>query len=540
MRRRYPLRARIKLILALFFLLFVALTKRIVDFCQQEQCRFEPGVLTLPFVLLMVALVSFYLFRVFLSRRSLGSGYSYVSRRDASRFNLAPDEFDGSRIAVFGKVNRVLKESMTTKLKKKLVDVGRTTVGNDDPRGRYPVQRVLIESPALRPGEYLLVHHGAKNGRVKLQVGKWVHACGVYSHRNAGGRNFYGSIYKTNPPRGWLRALDNPPLPEDAARVQSNPKSIEPDIARELSEQGATGVKAFLPDESLNAGDKGEELTRAVVEERMQQVGETYPCFVYSSTRVPRHNHRGRLYEVDLLILSRFGLTLIEVKHWTGGTGVLPDGRWEQIPLNGERRQHKDILSLLERKKKALHQYLSDRGITLPQGFLSTLVVFSNPRAYFDQNLNAKPNVILLAELSNRLAEVLPLTPEEVREELVIAEEHTLDIAKVIATLPQWDSLQLHGGRILRGDIKRRTLPVDIAQVSTISGRANFEVRRSKGLLKSGGAAAVLCWSNPSGEQCEQQIETDHRIVIMLPGKGGGTIEVPLEYIERIEVSARK
>ncbi|OVE80266.1 hypothetical protein BVY02_00795 [bacterium J17] len=143
-------------------------------------------------------------------------------------FKYIPEEFDRSIIKLTGKVQKVLKDTMGEKIKRKTTDVVRNMTGNEDKVGRYMHQRFVISSPQLKPGETTIVYHNLKSeGRLKLKVGKWVEIQGEYIHdpganarkksksknTNNSVRNSrtYGLIHYTHSPKGYAKVLSKKP-----------------------------------------------------------------------------------------------------------------------------------------------------------------------------------------------------------------------------------------------------------------------------------------------------------------------------------------
>lgn len=137
---------------------------------------------------------------------------------DAGDFKCSPQKFHGKVISLCGKVERVLENSLAESLKRKVTDVVRTIINDDNRAGRYVHQRFLISSPALRHGCYLLVLHNIEFGKIAVRKGKWVEVKGEYLHqplmqRTLWGRKrtFYGRLHFTHEPKGFAKVLSKKP-----------------------------------------------------------------------------------------------------------------------------------------------------------------------------------------------------------------------------------------------------------------------------------------------------------------------------------------
>ena len=128
-------------------------------------------------------------------------------------FALRPWEKNRQVVRVYGQVFKVFSNKKRERLKRKAVDVYRTILRNDDPKGRYLHQRFLLSSSYLKDGELLFVVHALSAGKKDLKPGAWVDVQGEYIHRTVASRDaegkqkesFYGVLHFTHLPKGHLR-----------------------------------------------------------------------------------------------------------------------------------------------------------------------------------------------------------------------------------------------------------------------------------------------------------------------------------------------
>jgi hypothetical protein len=146
--------------------------------------------------------------------------FYYRHRKDnlVPGFRNQPWKFTDKTINFYGKVEYILKDHFSEKLKRKITDKYRTITNNDDKAFRYIHQRFLVSSPQLRPGERLMVHHNVEFGKVNVKKGKWVHLQGKYAHsvsskRTLFGRKktYYGRLHYTHEPKGYIKVLPSKP-----------------------------------------------------------------------------------------------------------------------------------------------------------------------------------------------------------------------------------------------------------------------------------------------------------------------------------------
>lgn len=153
----------------------------------------------------------------------LYSVLAFLRERKASRapgFRNHPWDYDKQVVELAARVEVILADRMFEKTKRHLTDVYRTATGNDDFRGRYVHQRILVSSPALKRGELVLVLHNVNYGKLSLSEGRWLRIRGEYLHTPApkrGRKTFYGQIHFTHEPKGRIEILEGKPA--DAAEV---------------------------------------------------------------------------------------------------------------------------------------------------------------------------------------------------------------------------------------------------------------------------------------------------------------------------------
>lgn len=213
---RGALRSRFKLVIVWLFLLGLACVHWIDKFC-----RNQPGgncnnlVDTTLGLLPILAAVAVVILSCFIA-------YRVAVREDhkESGFKNEPWHADKKIIRFYGRVEYVMRDRFSEKMKRKVTDIYRTATNNDDPANRYIHQRFLISSPQLRRGERLLVLHNTSYGSISIRRGRWIEAQGEYVHQRAPKRtmfgkkmSFYGRVHFTHEPKGGLRVLRKKPVP---------------------------------------------------------------------------------------------------------------------------------------------------------------------------------------------------------------------------------------------------------------------------------------------------------------------------------------
>eukprot|EP00250_Pteridium_aquilinum_P011170 c19882_g1_i2 orf=95-955(+) len=83
--------------------------------------------------------------------------------------------------------------------------------------------------------------------------------------------------------------------------------------------------------------------------------------------------------EVDLVILTRRKLYLVEAKSWSEKVKREIDGSWCQKYADGSLLRHGNIAEEVKKRAALLESYLFRRGLKPPSSFVQYIIVFTNP-----------------------------------------------------------------------------------------------------------------------------------------------------------------
>ena len=225
-------------------------------------------------------------------------------------------------------------------------------------------------------------------------------------------------------------------------------------------------VKPESEHPEIIAGRQGEDFLKSIITSNLRYKG--IHCFV--GKRVPSSKH-GCRFEIDLIVLTKKQLHIIEVKNWSGTLRAENNG-WLQVKRDGTEVLHRHLTQHNESKATALLSYLNGCGIKLPRGFASQKVLFMNYNLRVDKVISKDPNVIQRWQLNQYLQTQRGSSmPERLLHSVIEAcldAEHSKDVLNnVFNALPSesmnnviqelrmlrtWDRVKLHGGRILQGD----------------------------------------------------------------------------------------
>ncbi|KAG0562417.1 hypothetical protein KC19_9G144300 [Ceratodon purpureus] len=239
---------------------------------------------------------------------------------------------------------------------------------------------------------------------------------------------------------------------------------------------------AFIP-ELENDEDSESNRAGRLAELRVAKLFEGIPGVeVYQSLRIPDPEHRGRR-EIDIVLLTKRDLFVLEVKNWSGSINLNADGSWIHTRSDGSTVVHSNLLEDLNYRADLLESYIERRGTTLPAGFIQQKVflvsrdcrpeqaitmqreVITNDQweHFFNNNLVRKDSGWLKNALSNE------------RSEKSLSEYERKQLHYILSTAPTWDRLELEGGTILVGEFQgfkgrpRDTQTLSFANRSAVS-----------------------------------------------------------------------
>ncbi|XP_015069923.1 uncharacterized protein LOC107014507 isoform X2 [Solanum pennellii] len=163
----------------------------------------------------------------------------------------------------------------------------------------------------------------------------------------------------------------------------------------------------------------------------------------------------GSRQSVDLVLVTRREAVIVCVKNVAGFVSVDKDGRWV---CTGSHKTERLPNPVAEAKQLVpiLESYLEQRGVTLPEGYLSCKVICSNPNfrtidsdsfpsevITYDQWIQLRPESNMLSGwIKGAFHGGKKDVQESIREKLNL----------VLSTAPMWDRLELKGNKFVLGE----------------------------------------------------------------------------------------
>ncbi|SMF28480.1 nuclease-related domain-containing protein [Pseudobacteriovorax antillogorgiicola] len=206
--------------------------------------------------------------------------------------------------------------------------------------------------------------------------------------------------------------------------------------------------ETFAPEVDRIAGETGEAMALASARKALRKL--SCQSTVLESVRVPKAKGKGKL-EIDLLVVSAYGVLALEVKHW-GGNLNAQGQTWLQT-----RRDHdkslKNPLPLMEEREAALQTWLKQRGLVIPKSRIHSLLVLSNPNVQLGRKLSSLKSIVRLEDLEQQIVARCDAPKKKFWQKRSKGSWDFSGLISLLGQLPTWDELVLHGGRRYWGDI---------------------------------------------------------------------------------------
>lgn len=258
--------------------------------------------------------------------------------------------------------------------------------------------------------------------------------------------------------------------------------------SRLVQAREATNPASHPEDEVAKAGREAEE---RLIGDLVQKAG-VPRSHVYRGLRVP-DTFQTRRYEIDVVVLTEYGIYSIEVKNWSGKISLSKDGKsWIQqrrIKDSGKQssvtydRSHSNVLNELKSKTQLLRNHLLRSEACLDQKYFFSRVVLMNQKSELDNSLWMEKEVVT----QDRYAAFLKsfkwsytgkmtnsVVPSFISGQLSFS---AMELAKrALDQIGTWDIILLNGGKQIIGDYKGNK---DLTTNRKTACRMEFKHQRS-------------------------------------------------------------
>ena len=223
---------------------------------------------------------------------------------------------------------------------------------------------------------------------------------------------------------------------------------------------------SIAEDPEVEAGRNAERFLHGIITTNLKYKD----SYCFSGKRV-KSKKEGRRFEIDLIVLTKKQLHVLEVKNWSGQLYMDGDS-WIQEKRDGRIIVHPNLTTYQAKKTQVLIEYLKKFNINIDSSYIRQKVLFINPNLHIDPTIISNPDVIPRDKLDNYLksqkgtslfenmlyslieicldSEKSKIILEEVFKSMQSSEVNKAKSA--LSELRTWDRIKLNGGKILNGD----------------------------------------------------------------------------------------
>lgn len=190
------------------------------------------------------------------------------------------------------------------------------------------------------------------------------------------------------------------------------------------------------------------------VAERLKKL---YGANVYVGLRIPDADTASR-QSIDIVLLTKQELVVVSVKNFSGILTIGGDGSWVcEKPDKHKAERHPDPVEEARKQVAILESYLEQRGVALPEGYISFKVILPNPKlctipagsfpsevVTHDQWMQLKP------EHKSTLSSWVKTAFRSGKKDMQESVTQNLDF--VLSSAPIWDRVELKGNKFVLGE----------------------------------------------------------------------------------------
>ncbi|KAG8381681.1 hypothetical protein BUALT_Bualt06G0146800 [Buddleja alternifolia] len=178
---------------------------------------------------------------------------------------------------------------------------------------------------------------------------------------------------------------------------------------------------------------------------------------VYVGLQIPDADSASR-QNIDLVLLTHQEAVVISVQNVSGFVSIDKDGNW--MCTNAKNHKIETIPNpVMETKKlvSILEEYLEQRGVALPEGYLSCKVICPNPNFHSIHSDSFPPEVTTYDQWQQLKPEQKNSYSGWIKGALLggkkkMQESFFEKLNAVLSTAPVWDRLELKGNKYILGE----------------------------------------------------------------------------------------
>ncbi|KAM7499881.1 hypothetical protein LguiA_024295 [Lonicera macranthoides] len=178
----------------------------------------------------------------------------------------------------------------------------------------------------------------------------------------------------------------------------------------------------------------------------------------YVGLRIPDADTSSR-QNIDVILVTKGEAMIISVKNLSGLVSIDTDGRWVCTGGGSKHKTERHLDPVVETKQQIaiLESYLEQRGVVLPEGYLSCKVVFPNPNFRTIESSYFPSEVITYEQWMKMKPESKTTFPGWIKGAFrggkkEMQESIQQNLSFILSTAPMWDRIELKGNKFILGE----------------------------------------------------------------------------------------
>ncbi|KAF9623873.1 hypothetical protein IFM89_005641 [Coptis chinensis] len=226
------------------------------------------------------------------------------------------------------------------------------------------------------------------------------------------------------------------------------------------------------------------------VADRIQKV---YGGKVFLGLRIPDADTSSR-QNIDIVLVTKREAVVISVKDFPGSVTIDKYGSWIVTEKN-KTEKFTDPVVEVKRQVGVLEGYLEQRGVALPDEYLSGKVILTNPKSSSIHSINFPSEVISFDQWVKLKPEQKSMLSSWIKDAFCGGKKEMQDAIHqqlhfILGSAPMWDRLELKENKNLLGEfLEFKGKPADIQSLRNIkrSKVSRFIIQKSSmfGLARS-------------------------------------------------------
>lgn len=211
-------------------------------------------------------------------------------------------------------------------------------------------------------------------------------------------------------------------------------------------------VKRFFYDDDLLDLDSSDSRALFSVADRLEKL---YGGKAYVGLRLPDADTATK-QAIDIVLLTEGEAVVISVKNLSGFVLVNANGSWV-CESKHKTEHHPDPVEEVKKQASVLESYLEQRGVALPEGYLSCKVILPNPKCCTLQSSPFPSEVIAHDQWTQLKPEHKSMFSGWIKGAFRGGKKETQESIEqklnfILSTAPMWDRLELKGNKYVLGE----------------------------------------------------------------------------------------